>query len=634
MAASTPSNGVYLNYLHSFGLSGALQGAAHFISDSSVAYQAGRHLAFYNTETKETDFVVQPDRVASVTALAVDLNRRYLAVCERTVSQSASATVTVYNTATPKKKRVLSFSDISANQDGHREFVCASFSPDSKHLLTLSCGPDFALVYWHWYQTKVVSTVKIGSEVSSVSFNSWDNSQFATSGPGHLRFWKITEGAMKGTNAIIGKREAANYTAHTWAPADRLLASTANSCVHVFDQGELKHVVNTVWPDRAITCIEAYSGGFVVASDGGALTFYEKTDLREKIQEKEPYVHFKSFSAGENNHVSWMSLSPSGNNLVCVFNQAELATFPIGNVDILSEDLPESHGGAHMKKAGLAEVDEEEEGGKHNRVAPGVQSSASVSSYNQIQCGHFSLLGGGSHRGAIVSMDVAVRKPLIVTAGFDHTVRIWNYYDKVCEVKKAFGEEIFSTSFHPSGFHVLVGQSDKLRLFDVLLDDLKLAQEFPIKACKESRFSQGGQYFAAVNGHSVAVYNTYTGEKLCSLDSHTSSVTGLHWSSDDAGLATAGKDGAVYEWLVKSSPDRLQDNVIRGCNYSDVTYSASNGSSSQKGANANASGGGANASAALVAVGSDGVIREICRSNVVREVPLLNSGEVVADGRE
>lgn len=84
-------------------------------------------------------------------------------------------------------------------------------------------------------------------------------------------------------------------------------------------------------------------------------------------------------------------------------------------------------------------------------------------------------------------MDVAVRKPLLVTAGADRSVRIWNYYDRICEVKKAFSEEIFSTSFHPSGFHVLVGQSDKLRLFDVLLDDLKLAQEFPVKSCRESK---------------------------------------------------------------------------------------------------------------------------------------------------
>lgn len=81
--------------------------------------------------------------------------------------------------------------------------------------------------------------------------------------------------------------------------------------------------------------------------------------------------------------MSWTSLSPSGNSLVCVLNDAELATFPIGNVDILPEDLPESHGGAHLRKQTLVEVDEEEESGKQTRIAPGAQSATTVTSYNQ-----------------------------------------------------------------------------------------------------------------------------------------------------------------------------------------------------------------------------------------------------------
>lgn len=50
-----------------------------------------------------------------------------------------------------------------------------------------------------------------------------------------------------------------------------------------------------------VTYLLLLDAGFLVASDEGALTFYEKTDLREKIQEKEPYLHFKSFYAGDNN---------------------------------------------------------------------------------------------------------------------------------------------------------------------------------------------------------------------------------------------------------------------------------------------------------------------------------------------
>jgi hypothetical protein len=139
-------------------------------------------------------------------------------------------------------------------------------------------------------------------------------------------------------------------------------------------------------------------------------------------------------------------------------------------------------------------------------------------------------------------------------------------------------------ALHPSGDLVLVGFSDKLRLMAVLLDDLKAVKELAIRGCRweggrwgprlpggrawESRrgwvlliagkrpgigplicaaqglafngpltaarhlrpgardaaFSHGGHLFAAANGVSVGVYNTYTAECVCNLRGHNSKV--------------------------------------------------------------------------------------------------------------
>lgn len=38
-----------------------------------------------------------------------------------------------------------------------------------------------------------------------------------------------------------------------------------------------------------------------------------------------------------------------------------------------------------------------------------------------------------------------------------------------------------------------------------------------MKACKECRFSHGGHYFAAVNGNTISIYNTYTFENVGNL---------------------------------------------------------------------------------------------------------------------
>jgi WD40 repeat protein len=100
-------------------------------------------------------------------------------------------------------------------------------------------------------------------------------------------------------------------------------------------------------------------------------------------------------------------------------------------------------------------------------------------------------------------MDICVRKPLIVTCGSDKFIRVWNYEEKTIEAYKSFNEEAHCISFHPSGFHIIVGLSDRLRLMNICNhnNQIKHFREIvPFKACREIKFSNGGQYFAAVNG--------------------------------------------------------------------------------------------------------------------------------------
>jgi len=80
--------------------------------------------------------------------------------------------------------------------------------------------------------------------------------------------------------------------------------------------------------------------------------------------------------------------------------------------------------------------------------------------------------------GSITGMDLCVRKPLCVTCGMDRSIRIWNYLDFKVEMFKYFNEDPFSVAFHPTGLHLLVGFTDKLRLMNVLMDDIRPYKEF------------------------------------------------------------------------------------------------------------------------------------------------------------
>jgi hypothetical protein len=50
-------------------------------------------------------------------------------------------------------------------------------------------------------------------------------------------------------------------------------------------------------------------------------------------------------------------------------------------------------------------------------------------------------------------------------------------------------------------------------------------RELPIKQCREVRFSNGGQYFAAVNGNVITIYDFYTFERLADMRGHNGKVS-------------------------------------------------------------------------------------------------------------
>ncbi len=98
---------------------------------------------------------------------------------------------------------------------------------------------------------------------------------------------------------------------------------------------------------------------------------------------------------------------------------------------------------------------------------------------------------------------------------------------------------------------------------------LQVVKELGIKGCRECCFSTGGQYFAAVNGTTISLYNTYTCENVGNLRGHNGKVRSVAWSPDDTKLISAGMDGAVYEWRLKDLK-REKEHVLKGCAYASV----------------------------------------------------------------
>ncbi len=436
-------------------------------------------------------------------------------MCER---GEQSAQVSIFHVQSQRRHKTLTCPEVQS-----REFVTAAFSADGKLLAALGGAPDHALVVWLWDKGKVLGINKLMQPVTRVSFNPSDSSTLGSSGAKFLKLWRNADGQLKGWNLGDHRGKAQTqqtYLDHCWLPDEKLVACTDTGDVCIFEHGEFKNALPATagasgGTGKPLHCVCAFNRGFVVGGAGGVLSVFERGD------DKEGFMLTHTFSctqvAGANQEaapldITSMSVTPSEEVLVCSCASSQLASFPLANIDIL----------------------------KPNEA-------------------HFHFFGG-FHHGAITGLATCVRKPLVATCGADRTLRIWNYHTKQCEQVKHFSEEPLSLSLHPNGHHVLVGFSDKLRFFNVLLDDVRQVSDFPVKSCRECRFSHGGQYFAAVTGPSIHLYDTHTFEPLGTLKGHSGPVKCICWLEGDMGMVTAGLDGAVYEWRLGASPPPRRSN--------------------------------------------------------------------------
>lgn len=560
---------------HCFGLKADVADNICYLDEQTIIYPSGSNCILFNIDQKSQRFIPGTDKSAGMTSMAVSPNRRYVAIAEK----GEKATVTIYDLNTLRKKKVLSSTEVQSN-----EFVSLAFSPDSKYLVSQGGRPDWTLLYWTWEKAKVMavtkSTNQMNSPVYQVTFNPQDNTQLCVVGNGIFKLFRYSEGNLK--QFAFQKMEPQNFLCQAWVSDERIIAGTDSGRLLLFESGELKsefHVggggANASAPTRQsmasvpesgvsqdappqVTCIIAFSKGFICSGGAGTVHLFEKTeekDFYKKAREIKIPVDTQSPDPQllENQEIVNLTVSPSEETLVCSTKTSQLYCITMSTADLGKGDIAT-----------------------------------------------FELLSQAFHRGVITGMDVCIRKPLIATCGLDRSVRIWNY--EVCSLEqyKEFQEECYSIALHPSGLYILVGFSDKLRLMNLLIDDIRSFKEFTIRGCRECSFSNGGHLFAAVHGNVIQLYSSTTFENVGNLKGHNGKVRQVIWSQDDSKIISCGMDGAVYEWNV-TSYKREGESVLKSCSYTGVSVSPD--------------------SRTTFAVGSDRTLKEICDSQILREVP-------------
>ena len=521
-----------------FGIKGDLRNNIFFLDDQRIVYPCGHNVVILSIgDDKTQEYIPGIEGSEGITAMSLSHAKKYLAVCER----SERAICSIYNINTHKRRKVITTDHIT-----DKEFISVAFSHQNEkgHLVTLTGGQEGMIILWQWNKAKCIAFQKVGiSEGQSLyqaSFNNLDFNSIVVTGNGVYKYYKLKDNGIRPEHSGLTKKESHisnHYTCHTWLPEGKIIICT--------DQGELLLLESSGEYKMLLSCspgdgfyIEAitnYSKGFMIAGDTGQIMVFEKTD-----EPKKPFVHVATWpnvDPKEEKKYPNLFLSIMASRIKCIAlsSNDDTLVFSTENNQLMkvNVNLEKKMGDTNVK-------------------------------YEYLVCPF--------HSRAINGLDVCIKKQLVATCSVDKTVRIWSYSTTPSlEICETFQDEAYSVAFHPSGFHIIVGFTDKIRMMNVFGSKrLSTFKEIPIKSCREIQFSHGGHLFACVNQHYIQIYNFYTGENPSNMifNEHDGKVRCISWFEDDSGFVSAGWDGKIYVWNIKNNQKPEYSFESKGTNFS------------------------------------------------------------------
>lgn len=570
-----------------------------------VIYRVGKQICIVDPDgnTPQRFLNNRPKLVAKVLHLAVSKNNRYLSVCESVVDKT-HAQLSVYSLTTLSRSKTL------IKQSPGADFTQSAFFAESKYLAVLHEGDENQVIVYHWEKEKHYKSVVLPSKATKLS-TSPTHFMFTVSGMNLLRHAYLPPDGILKLNHLFSAsvKENDNFITHCWMPfqelnAHRLIAiggatddahSTDGSrrqLVHVFEgtdaaygvQGppisiELKNSISLrLEAGGAVMSCAVHSKGFVLFGLNGLVSFFERTD-----DKRDPFVETRRLILGgsgptaptshpgvtsgpsiesASGNISRSDLSvghsegkqsrtisgkddfevitsatvlPSEENLVMLTRSSRVLTLPLTGLDVFSgSSMPSLNGSGDEREADVA------------------RSGGLVGAYSVATSPLTDLYFGGNHQQRVMGLDVAFQRPIAVTVSHDHTLRIWNYESMRCELSYEFNETPYAVAVMASGFQVIVSFKDKIRMYNVLQDKLRLFRETTLKGCRELKLSHNNSLFAAAAALSVYVYDIRNFQQLLYLQGHIGQVRKLSWAPGDQTLFSSGADGNVYGWSMTS----------------------------------------------------------------------------------
>jgi WD40 repeat protein len=529
--------GSIITHGHIFGMKGDVAGGLQYVDESTLAYPCGHSVVLLNLETREQKLVPGTGK-GGITAMALAPNGRYLALAESArEDEGIAAGVNLFDVATQRRRKMMMSPEL-----GSRKIVSTTFSLDGRMCAVQGGSPSWNLLVWSAEKSpKILHSIRTsapsagGEEampVAQISFSPRTTGSLllCVTGDRVLRFFRVGDGQCKPMSLNI-KSELQSYTCHAWTSPDVVVVGARTGGLLVIDGYESKGIIPApAQVEGGVSSLVAYSKGIVAGFDDGSVCIYEACEDGRLAFKCVKVFHLSAAMPGSPPpRPLTFSVSPTEDYMAIITDELQLLSFNLSNTDILKEDgannfdqICTSFHSCSRAPPSLSEEDE-----KRWRAA-----------------------GGGSAR--VNSVDVCVWKPLVASVGADQTLRLWNHVDRRVELLKRLPEEAKSVALHPSGMYLSLAYQERVRLYSVVIDDIREVKDWPSKTCRSQAFSRGGQYLAIATGSQVQIINTFTAGTVAVLKGHQGHVVNITWQDTEQHIMTATSEGQLIVWDVLS----------------------------------------------------------------------------------
>lgn len=551
---------------------GKLREAAVFAHPEAqvVLHPVGKLLALRNVATEAATFTVESARVQAVTAVAVSLDRSLLACCEECTTEPRHQ-VSIYELGASASNKPLRTLEELGDAVGRLCAAAFGWSGSGPGLLCLAAASAHKaqIFILDWRQNLVLDKVSLRSAADRVSFWPLGHEVVCASGPRMMHVWGFHDGRLhemdtsypysddgqwKPTSSAQQSElevAEATFVDHAWIGihSKHLAVCSSDGIVHVASvigtgmDRMLQYMYSLEVPiqptsagEAMLHAIRSIRGGFLLGASQGRLLLYKSPGMNEE---------------GVCRHVCTTRLrlagSSSSSAVVCM--------------DVAGQ------AGAESVLVGF-----------NNRTIGTLSLALLWSSPDKTEA-EINVVGCHSHSGPITSMDMAVQRPVLVTACKESgTVKVWDYQAAKLELTAEFpGDEITGIAVHPLGYFLAICCSDRLRFMQILSTELKVSSEFSIRGMRSIRFSHGGHLIAGIQGKMVLVFSTRTQARLATLRGHATQVIGLAFDPEDTSMITCGEDGSVCKWCTHTFNKLNHDGGARAGGEGRALAAAANG---------------------------------------------------------